>query len=544
MRDSTLRAISLTSSQNLLRWQPQLLHSVTLTHFSLESFCSFLVNQEVALLSCVKSLCYGWKGSNIKTPRQISARIAARSTLLSLPQETFSGDRKEVAFRHTISGFDFLNQCILASLPELEELIILDQFLLFSFHFNIPIPAPDGNTTISRSIPFPFLTQSLKKLYVKFAEHGSVSSFSGRNVVWLLLFCEKLNELTICFDISRKDMNYLSDFVETYKNRSKVKKLAICFRFICSQSGTSNPQWKAKGKDQESGLSRIEKLQSVTNLIHVTSGLEAFEMNTVPTLQEEEYQPDYRTALTSLSSSESTLRHLREFVSLIEFGSNLTSSFDLSRFKNLKILSVGRASLEFLERDKFTLNIETLQLLCYMDCGELPPTMEHECYPEDPIIARLLELQLLPQLKTVCIPKHLINSDNKKFEDKTGSWLKRRRELQSKESFTSGKIELRELEDSEYRESRRRKRRVNVHRIASEVDLFMLKSISLSSTASAVSVNRSLNGSASSPPSSRFILPLYQQLAMLRREVTFSLRLDGCLIRSSGRGRVETRWIP
>lgn len=282
---------------------------------------------------------------------------------------------------------------------------------------------------------------------------------SARNFIWLMLFCSALNELAIGFTLSETDISFLTEFKESFKNKSKIKKLAIQFRFVASLSGKKNSKWKLYGKQCKSGLSKIQKEQALLDLLLVTSGLQAFEINGTASLESfsEEERPDFRTVLSSgLSSSSETLHHHRNFLSLQEAGSGRpASSFNSSPFQNVKILSTERHGLVFMKREGLRSNIEVIQLTWYVTSAGLPTNLgDSQHYPEDADIAALIESDLVPNLKRVVVRKQPISCLNKveKSSRKKEVWAKRRQELRSKDYFRNGQIELREAEAGDYGE--------------------------------------------------------------------------------------------
>lgn len=245
--------------------------------------------------------------------------------------------------------------------------------------------------------------------------------------------------------MSERDVIYLEEYKEVFKHRSRVKKLAISFAFIASPSGTKNRQWKAN--DQKSGLSKIEKEQSILNLLLVTKRLEAFEINTIPSLEEGlnvEDIPNFTNSLTSLSSSQPSLKHLRSFAAL-EASSSLIYHFGLESLKQLKVLSIDtNGLLYFTEQNLNPLNVEILWLSWY---SEFPQDYGEDSYPDFKMLTSIIE-HTLPKLKMLIIPQNPINSANHVDESaaRRAIWAKKKEDFLSREIFTSGKIEVFEFE--------------------------------------------------------------------------------------------------
>lgn len=452
-RDSTLRAIALTSSTNLQTFQPHLLQSVTvsiLTIFPLLSFLRTDSNQGWF----IKSLQLGLEGG---LPRPLLSDTLASEILAysSLPTTTELTLMEDEGIKHfiVISSFQKLSLGLLARLGHLEELDIIDPVFLFPLRFYL---RADCGTQVP--FPLPFLTYSIKKLRIPLPRDNHDVAFSARNFVWLMVFCETLHELSIGFNISQNDVDFLAEYKEIFKHKSNVKKLAIQFRFIASLSGTKNRQWQLEGKESQSGLSKMQKAQSLSDLLLVTKGLEAFEFNgtLAHELKEDlETQPNFEGAISSLSSSESSLRHLRRFGALGSRRAVLsTSRFILPSFKNLKMLSTDCFGLLYLRHRLITLdNVEILQLVYhYVDPeGSELNFNDTESYADFSTMGYLVEAGLLPNLKTFMIPKQPINGLNEidKLPSRTAIWAKKRNELLSKDYFKNGRIEVIEVEAGE-----------------------------------------------------------------------------------------------
>ncbi|MCO5580399.1 hypothetical protein L7F22_034265 [Adiantum nelumboides] len=365
MRDSALGAIALTSSRNLIRWRPYLFQRVTLHFSNVLSFALFLSNQ-AGLVRSVRSLRF------LEVRREDPEKLVQITAYSALPGRRSSDPADDdFGLRHVGSGMMTITSFLLNCLSSLEELIVDHDIFLFNFQTRDP--------NVEKTIPLPFLAKSLKKLYVKLTGPDYIA-LSARNFIWLMLFCSALNELAIGFTLSETDISFLTEFKESFKNKSKIKKLAIQFRFVASLSGKKNSKWKLYGKQCKSGLSKIQKEQALLDLLLVTSGLQAFEINGTASLESfsEEERPDFRTVLSSgLSSSSETLHHHRNFLSLQEAGSGRpASSFNSSPFQNVKILSTERHGLVFMKREGLRSNIEVIQLTWYVTSAGLLRILE------------------------------------------------------------------------------------------------------------------------------------------------------------------------
>lgn len=323
----------------------------------------------------------------------------------------------------------------------------MDQMFLFHLHQQTP----------TSMLPFPFLVRSLKKIYLPLAE-TKWAPFSGRNFIWLAVFCPRLNSLTTSFDLSERDVEYLSEYKEVFKHRSRVKKLAISFVFVASPSGTKSRQWKLN-ENQKSGLSKAQKEQCLSDLLLVTWELEAFEIN--PT-HSRDYdlqltdEPNYETSFSSLSSSQSSLKHLRVFSSLVGrvsvFSSPNSYFTTLQPFKNLKVLSTDLFGFSQVRKGGVAFGVEIFQLSWYSeDFKNYVPSPVEDCYQDFVGIEAMLDTHILPNLKTIIIPKHPINLRNEVDESpaRIAVWNKKKRDLLSTEYFKNGRIKLVEFEAGE-----------------------------------------------------------------------------------------------
>lgn len=364
----------------------------------------------------------------------LTSEILAYSSLPTTAEITLMSDDK-TKYAIMASAFQNLSLGLLVQLQHLEELIVLDQ--AFYFPLRIYLTTDSGTQVL---FPLPFLTNSIKKLYILLASDNYVA-FSARNSVWLMVFCKSLNEISIGFDISANDVAFLAEYKEIFKHKSNVKKLAIQFRFKAAQKA-------------QSGLSKIQKEQSLSDLLLVTNGLEAFEFNGnwAHELDETlETQPNYEGAFSSLSSSESSLRHLRRFGTLGTRRSVIsTSPFILKSFKNLRMLSTDLYGLFYLRHRAISLDVEILQMVYYyVDLTHSSP--DTEAYADFRGIEYLVEAQLLPNLKTLMIPKQPINmtSEIDKSPSRKAIWAEKRSRFLSKDYFKNGRIKVIEFEAGE-----------------------------------------------------------------------------------------------
>lgn len=97
------------------------------------------------------------------------------------------------------------------------EVLILEDFRYF-FYFQ--------RRAQGRLIPNHIIT-SVKKLFIsRWTANGEKSNLTGRNALWLLVFCPLLDECALAVDFSIKDFGYLIEHRDAFNGLSSVSKLA------------------------------------------------------------------------------------------------------------------------------------------------------------------------------------------------------------------------------------------------------------------------------------------------------------------------------
>lgn len=436
-RDSTLRAIALTSSRNLSRWQPLLLQAVSLSKISVKSFMS--LDPEKG--DMVKSFRFHHH-PNFDEDGEVR-RKAMKEIITLSPAPDDLRDKtqaRELAFNCFSVGATEITRTIFIVCWEVEELIVEDPLFLFHFTFRY----------YERSLPFPFLRR-LKKLFICRVASEQVP-LSARNFIWLAVFVSTLHEISVSFDVSQVDIKFLKEYKETFKHQSNVKKVAISFKFIAPQSGTRSLQWKLNGKRQRSGISGKAQSQCISDLLSVTKGLKCLEINGMELVGTEfnEWDDQQEVEEINLSSISNSLGSLIRFRQLLSPLHSLGSQ--LSLFSNLKYLSTEGTGLIHLQKEEITLKIEVIQLTWYLVHESSSTYPEQNRYPEDFVLADLIDRDMLPKLKTVVVPRHPIGVDG--VEDSSAGsrtvWAENRRVLKVSEYFKSGKITLMEIESGSY----------------------------------------------------------------------------------------------
>lgn len=304
-----------------------------------------------------------------------------------------------------------------------------------------------------RMVPLPCFRHSLKRLFIPFFNAVKTNKdLSGRNVLWLLTFCECLEECSLGFAISVYDSKYLAEYASTFDSLSKVRKLSLDFRFDCD---TTDPNTWWKVTEQDDGGFGHQKTETITNLLRATNKLKCLELqkshdsHSSPGDERNEMWSVNNLCLKALSNSFISLEHLRLFDII---PSRSLESFDYSNLQNLKVLS-GNGSLvtELLYvKPSLPSSLETFIFAYYM------ASRDEAVSEEDLFLAEVLRDRMgsslpLLRLKKVVIPEFPFDSRGVLAlpTSQRPLWTKRRKELESQEFFTSGRIELSKVRPGE-----------------------------------------------------------------------------------------------
>lgn len=125
-----------------------------------------------------------------------------------------------------LNQFDLMATLLGFLLKECKNL----QVLVFESAFKLQLIL--SSKTQRGTIPYPFLTQSLKKLYLGDTDRAFQMMVTARNVIWMMTFCTQLRTLAAGFTVSWADANFLAECQEGFERKSKVKELAIIPHFI------------------------------------------------------------------------------------------------------------------------------------------------------------------------------------------------------------------------------------------------------------------------------------------------------------------------
>jgi len=160
-------------------------------------------------------------------------------------------------------GIQVVNHAVLGSLFNLQSLIIMDPNLMPQLQQRV-----DGN-----SIPLPFFTNSLKRIYIPLTDGLPSTSLLARSVVWIMVHCPTLRKAAFAFTMStHEDFNFLSEFKSTFKGLSNVTQLALRVELVYDQSNNKT-WWGTPGEQSKDWIGGNEKTESVWNLLQVRKRL-------------------------------------------------------------------------------------------------------------------------------------------------------------------------------------------------------------------------------------------------------------------------------
>lgn len=321
-------------------------------------------------------------------------------------------------------GFEYAVEGVYRFLPNIQTLVIGEPA------FNIPL----------RPAPLPFLSHSLKKLFIPMWSDGKIV-LKARNVVWILVFCTGLRSATLCCIFDQNDFKYLAEFSDAFSGLSQIRKLALGVDFSVNES--IQRYWDAAVGKQWIGGNKMS--QAVFYLLKVTKDLQCLEINCSSSVQQEKHSINF-SCLLALRGSCFSLESLR----LFGLGINLAdpeeykANTKFSLFVRLRVIYMDALMLAILKgfRDlEFPPGLRVVRIPYY------DPYSIHE----DLELARVLKVRSFPNLEAVVVPSTSViktgaHADSEEFKK---HWFEGRRELEKAEVFTSGKVKLRLVEPGE-----------------------------------------------------------------------------------------------
>lgn len=272
---------------------------------------------------------------------------------------------------------------------------------------------------------------------------------SARNMIWILTFCQGLQEAILAFDISHADFLFLQEHSEAFKGKSSVKKLALAPSM--SAQIDSRLQWGV-GSDRTVELKAgTKESQALFDLLSVTRELlclELFPISTQRRLAAMSEIPKSNFSLDCLSGLElsfSTLKHIRVAGFKMEEHPRLAMEF--SKFRALKVLGMDFETIMTIcnldPPSTILPSVETVHLMHYPQRFFSPQMDDVEGYA----LSALFESQSFPSLQQLAIPSAPINANNEVLHsaEVMELWKVARSNLEENDEFKSGKIKLRLL---------------------------------------------------------------------------------------------------
>lgn len=285
-------------------------------------------------------------------------------------------------------------------------------------------------------VPHTFLTNSLKKLSIpQWEEKSEEYKLSAKNVVWLLVFCRRIEMASLGFTFAVDDFEYCSEFSPHYDGLSSIKRLALCCKFVEKSSDRRTWWGLPSGADK--------KTQAIIHLLRSTNRLRALEVNIQSGVTETKSFLSHHF-ISSLSNSFDSLRHLRLLGHLMTSRPGPSSSFE--KLKELNVLTVDSSSICELNLGHYPPKLEVLYLPYYMS----PPSTQISStdFEEEIGLAEFLDSKNLPHLKQVLVPARPISRDGSLGPD--AAWVEKRSKLENANIFKSGKVELKKIDIGGY----------------------------------------------------------------------------------------------
>lgn len=428
----TLREAALISKRSFKLFFPALLTNVKLSLSHLIPFSHLLARDPESARS-VKSL-------RFQILDQMDHDLDMDRILLpyvALCRRRTRGSNLDERVRFMIGdGIKEATQEICRHLTSLQALVILEEGMMLPFRVRIN----------GKLLPTPFFT-SLKKLHIPLWEEEDSPYLNARNVVWLLVFCECLEEASLGYLCSVYDFDsFLSEHVVNLKGSSNVKKLALRPKFVFLKDDSSTWWGQSQEEASRSWKGGNKKGESIVNLLSITRQLLSLEICYYQLKRNPGDETSLQTSvLLELGSSFTSLRLLRLFffnVNPSDFG-----SIDFTVFKQLNTLSVDKLALQCLLRFpdyRMPSTIKTLILPCYMYNLDGPVEGDVE---EDILLASVIRSRMFPGLKEVIVPSGMVDFLGRDLFEITWRpiWEERRTALKEEEAFIKGEVQLREV---------------------------------------------------------------------------------------------------
>lgn len=118
------------------------------------------------------------------------------------------------------SGIEVAKRSIYSKLTKLQTLVI---------HYPSFLPPFQIRSKSGKLAPPQFFSSSLKKLFIPL--WGVDAALKAKNILWILLQCEQLEEAALACSFDLDDFKLLSDHQVAFASQSNVKKLSLQFYF-------------------------------------------------------------------------------------------------------------------------------------------------------------------------------------------------------------------------------------------------------------------------------------------------------------------------
>lgn len=444
VRDVTLRSISLTSKRNYLLFHPSLLQTISIKPSDLHTIYSLLerdgqAGKAIKLLS-IDGTSENADSFQIPFREKMNVKIANVSSCGdSCPHHHPVADN-EKALRFTL-GF------VLHHLDNLQTLIL---------HYPPLFKLPLVVDKVAKSLVKLHIGRGLSLQKPGLAQ--GQEHISGKNSIWLLLFCPFLRQVILSGCITVEDERFFADHVDTYRGLSTVKDISLSLVFWYDPK-RSKSWWGTAQEKAKTWRFGSRKSDAIFNLLQVTNGLNSCELavNRFRDRQGDETVVQESVLLGICGSAQSrgsldTLVHLRYFGGR-RMNSGISSNLDYSRFTALKIISFDTWTLLVVQasRSKLPKCLETLCLNHYSFPAGNSTIHNARWFEEERILEELLARSSFPTLKEVGVPRAPWDVT---FEEATDPALRERwsfcRESLTKLGlFRSGKVRLRLLKPRE-----------------------------------------------------------------------------------------------
>lgn len=329
-------------------------------------------------------------------------------------------------FERDVQAHEAMVDYILSQCPNLQSLVDADPLYSFSLK--------------SSSKLMPFLTQSLKKLFIPTDTVFELppSALSVETVIWILVFCRSLEQVVLGVFIGAKGERYLAEYTSTFKGLSNVKQAAFSFYFDWNNP-KANLRWKCGSRRSD----------TVFNFLQVTSSrLESAELSVNARMDSNQLESDSNKevcvdAISGLGNSFSSLKHLRLIGLFPDFEKKKLTDFTV--FSSLKYLSVEGVILQVLAvlPSRLPPNLEVLHcpFHAYQGSGDTSDGFE-----EDEYLSHIIE-RPIPKLKQVVVPGTPISifGELPISKQQISIWKGYRKQFSETSIFKSGKVKLKEL---------------------------------------------------------------------------------------------------